>query len=101
MSWRGLPKRERSPSSAISVAALTKAMPRIVRSAATTGANVQSGSRRRVLCCQPIAPHRGGLDRGKVILEHEMVHRLFKPQPCKPAAVQLGPCRAPIMASLA
>jgi hypothetical protein len=39
-----LAKRERSPSSAISVAALTNAMPRIVCSAATTGASAQSGS---------------------------------------------------------
>jgi hypothetical protein len=39
-----LAKRDRSPNSATKVAALTKAMPRIVCSAATTGANVQSGS---------------------------------------------------------
>jgi hypothetical protein len=39
-----LAKRARSPSSAIKVAALTSAMPRIVCSAATTGASVQSGS---------------------------------------------------------
>ena len=36
--------REESPSSAISVAALTSAMPRIVCRAATTGASVYSGS---------------------------------------------------------
>jgi hypothetical protein len=44
MSWRGLPKRERSPSSAISVAAFTNAMLHIVCRAATTGANLQSGA---------------------------------------------------------
>jgi hypothetical protein len=39
-----LAKREKSPTSAIRVAPLTKAMPRIVCNAATTGASVQSGS---------------------------------------------------------
>src|SRR5260370_42120878 len=38
ISWRGLAKRERSPNSAINVAALTSAMPRIVCSAAKPAA---------------------------------------------------------------
>jgi hypothetical protein len=75
-------------------------MPRIVCSAATTGASSQSGNRFD-LCGQSIAPGRGSLDRLNVILEHDMMHRLFKAQTCEPPAMQLGPGRPPVMATLA
>ena len=44
MSWRGLAKRVMSPSSAITVAAATIAIPRSACRARTTGASDQSGS---------------------------------------------------------
>ena len=44
MSWRGLAKRVMSPSSAITVAAATRAIPRSACRARTTGASDQSGS---------------------------------------------------------
>src|SRR5215468_5610916 len=101
MSWRGLAKRDRSPRSPTSVAALTSAMPRIVCSAATTGASVQSGSIASICAVSPIAPRRGGFDCRNVVLEHDMMHRLLELEPCEPAAMQLGPCWPPVMAALA
>jgi len=53
------------------------------------------GQQRFSLCRQPIAPGLGGFDRLSVILQYDMMRRLFKPQSSKPAAMQLGPCRAP------
>jgi hypothetical protein len=48
-------------------------MPRIVCSAATTGAS-----------CQPIAPGLGGFDRRDVVLEHDMMHRVLELEPREP-----------------
>src|SRR5262252_4654428 len=97
MSWRGLAKRERSPSSAISVAALTNAMPRIVCSAATTGASVQSGNIASI--CAVSRSRR--LNRLNVVLEHNVMRRLVEAQTRQPTAVQFGSCRTAIMTALA
>jgi len=84
----------------ISVAALTKAMPRIVCSAAATG-QCPIGQHRFDLCGQPIAPRLGGFHCGNIILKHDMMHCPLELEPRKPSAIQLGPCRPPVMIALA
>src|SRR5260370_811047 len=76
-------------------------MPRIVCSAATTGASVQSGSIASI--CAVSRSRRAGrsFDRLNVILEHDMMHRLLELETREPAAMQLGPGRPPVMAALA
>ena len=59
------------------------------------------GQHRFDLCRQPIASGLGGFDCRNVVLEHDMMHRLLELEPRQPAAMQLGPCRAPVMAALA
>jgi hypothetical protein len=50
---------------------------------------------------QSIAPRLGALDRRDVILQHNVMDRLLEAEPGQPAAMQLGPRRPPIVASLA
>jgi hypothetical protein len=100
-SIRGLVKRERSPSSAISVAALTSAMPRIVCSARHDGGQIPVRQHRLDLRRQPIAPYLGNFDRRDVIFEHDVMDRLVELETRQPAAMQLGPGRSAIVASLA
>src|SRR5205085_6882002 len=69
--------------------------------AAATGASVQSGSIGLDLRGQSVAPGLGSFDRLNVVLEHEMMHRLLELETREPAAVQLGPSRPTIMATLA
>ena len=52
------------------------------------------------LCRQPIASRLGGFDRRDVILEHNVMHRLLELETRQPTAMQLGPCRPPVMAAL-
>jgi hypothetical protein len=52
------------------------------------------------LCRQPIASRLGSFDRRDVILEHNVMHRLLELEPRQPTAMQLGPCRPPVMAAL-
>src|SRR3977135_3005463 len=101
MSWRGSAKRERSPSSAISVAALTIAMPRIVCSAATTGGQRPVRQHCPNLPRQTIASCLGGFDCGDVIFQHDVMDRLLEDETRQPAAMQLGPGRPAVVASLA
>ena len=75
-------------------------MPRIVCNAATTGASAVR-QHRLDLRRQSIAPRLGALDRRDVILQHNVMDRLFEAKPGQPAAMQLGPSRPSIVASLA
>src|SRR5262249_39690921 len=92
-------KTRRSPSSAISVAALTSAMPRIVCNAATTGASVQSGSIASI--CAVSRSRRAAAASTAAMLEHDMKHCLLELESREPSAMQLGPCRPPVMTAVA
>ena len=58
MSWRGLAKRVMSPSSAITVAAATRAIPRSACRARTTGASDQSGVGAASISLHTVRPGR-------------------------------------------
>ena len=96
MAYLGLVPSEHSSGTSIKRGGLTKAMPRIVCSAFTTGASVQFGSIASICAVSPVAPSLGGFDRRDVVLEHDMMHRLLELEPRQPAAMQLGPCRPPV-----
>jgi hypothetical protein len=77
-------------------------MPRIVCSAATTGASVvYSGSNASI--CAVSRSHRASapFDRRDVVLEQDVMHRLLKLERRERAAMQVGPGRSPIRAALA
>ena len=75
-------------------------MPRIVCSAATTGASVQSGSIASICAVSRSRRASAASTAANVILEHDMMHRLLELEPRQPAAMQLGPSRPPVMAAL-
>ncbi len=79
---------------------MAEGMPRIVCNA---GHRLGMSSRATSLRSAPSARsrRRGGFDCLNVILEHEVVCCLLKTQTSQPAAMQLGPGRTSIMATLA
>jgi hypothetical protein len=98
MSWRGIGKTREVAQ--FSDAALTSVMP------ALSAAPPQPGPASRPAVSLQSAPSadRAGprrLDCLNVILEHDMMRRLLKAQIRQPPAMQPGPGRPPIMATLA
>src|SRR5262245_48272691 len=75
MSWRGLAKRLKSPTSAATVTATIWPTPRIAWSACTTGASDQQGSKAMICSASPRHPLRGILDGVEVVLQHDLLGR--------------------------
>ena len=77
MSWRGLAKRVMSPSSAITVAAATSAIPRSACNARTTGAATNPAAPLD-MSFQTVASRRRA-DRGNAVFQHGVMRRCSNP----------------------
>src|SRR5262245_6463446 len=101
MSWRGLAKRLKSPTSAATVTATIWPTPRIAWSACTTGASDQQGSKAMICSASPRHPLRGILDGVEVVLQHDLLGGMREAQRRQPPPIGQGPRRsAGIMAAV-
>src|ERR1700723_3044116 len=87
MSWRGLAKRVMSPSSAITVAAATRAIPRSQR---------PIRERRLDFSFQTVASRRRRFDCGDAVFKHDVMRRLLESESGHPATMHQSP-RRPIV----
>ena len=101
MSWRGFAKRVMSPSSAITVAAATKAIPRSACRARTTRNSDQSRQRHLDMSFQTVASRRRRLDRGDAVFQHDVMRRLLESQSGHPATVHQCPRRPIVVTAMA
>ena len=100
MSWRGLAKRVMSPSSAITVAAATRAIPRSACRAHHRGER-PIRQRRLDMGLQTVASRRRRLDRGDAVFQHDVMRRLLEFQAGHPATVHQRPRRSMVGMAMA
>src|SRR6516165_3881186 len=85
ISCRALAKRRKSPTSATTVTATTRATPRIACSAVTTGAIDQFGSSSSICRVSRSTRAFAVLDGVNVVLQHDLLRRMGKPYRGQPA----------------